>query len=86
MASRPVTMRIEDETVDQLDALAKATDRPRAWHVEQAVQSYLSLQSWQVTHIKQGLAELEVGQGIPQDDIEAYLSTWGADTPTASTK
>ena len=74
--TRPVTIRISAGKVQDLDELAAATDRTRAWHVEQALETYLDLQSWQVRHIAKGLAQLEAGQGIPQEEIEAELDTW----------
>ena len=80
-STQPVTVRIASGKVAALDELAAATDRPRAWHVEQALESYLELQQWQLGHIAQGLTELEAGQGIPQAEIEAELATWGTETP-----
>ena len=77
--TRPVTIRISAGKIQDLDELAAATDRPRAWHVEQALDAYLELQSWQVRHIAKGLAQLEAGQGIPHEEIEAELDTWGED-------
>ena len=75
--TQPVTIRINAGKVKDLDELAAATDRPRAWHLEQALDAYLDLQSWQVRHIAKGIAQLEAGQGIPQEEIEAELDTWG---------
>lgn len=75
--TRPVTVRIRASKVDELDELAESTDRTRAWHVEQAVNAYLAVQKWQVRHIAKGLAQLEAGQGIPQEEIEEYLDSWG---------
>lgn len=75
--TRPVTLRIRASKVKELDELAGATDRTRAWHVEQAVDAYLAVQRWQVQHIVKGLAHLEAGEGIPQEEVEAYLDTWG---------
>ena len=75
--TRPVTIRISAEKVENLDELAAATDRNRAWHVEQAIDAYLDVQSWQVRHIAKGLAQLEAGEGVPQEEIEGYLDTWG---------
>lgn len=77
--TRPVTIRISAGKIQDLDELATATDRTRAWHVEQALDAYLDLQRWQVRHIAEGLAQLEAGKGIAQAEIEAELDTWGDD-------
>ncbi len=78
-ATQPISIRIGADKVEELDELARATDRSRAWHVEQALAAYLDLQRWQLRHIEKGLDQLEAGEGIPQEEIEAYLDCWGAD-------
>ncbi len=75
--TRPVTVRIAADNLTQLDALAEATERSRAWHVEKALEAYLDLQAWQMQHIATGLAQLEAGEGIPHEEIVADLERWG---------
>lgn len=75
--NQSISLRLAAAKVELLDDLAKATDRPRTWHVEQAIEAYLEVQAWQLKHIAKGVAELEAGEGIPQEEIEAYLETWG---------
>jgi predicted transcriptional regulator len=81
MMSRPetqaVSFRIQSEKVDELERLAKATDRPRSWHIEQALDAYLDLQTWQVAQTRQSMAEMDAGYGIPHEDIKKELLSWG---------
>lgn len=72
--STSLSFRVSKETAKRLDALAEATDRPRSWLLEQALESYLEVQAWQVEHIRQGLAELEAGQGIPHEEVVRRFS------------
>ncbi|MDP6951208.1 MAG: CopG family ribbon-helix-helix protein [Alphaproteobacteria bacterium] len=76
-ATRPVTVRLNSGDVDKLDALAEATERSRAWHVEKALEAYLDLQAWQLEHIAKGLDQLESGEGISHEEIVADLEGWG---------
>jgi len=78
--SQAISFRVSSAKVDQLERLAEATDRPRSWHIEQALVAYLDVQSWQIAHIEQGIAEMNAGEGIPHEDIKDWLSTWGKDT------
>ncbi len=64
-----VGFRVNPEKAKALAALSAATQRPRAWLLEQALDDYLESQSWQVAHIKEGLAEAEAGQVVPHDEI-----------------
>jgi predicted transcriptional regulator len=75
--TQAVSFRIRSEKVDELERLAKATDRPRSWHIEQALDSYLDVQSWQIAQIEKSMAEMDAGKGIPYEKIKKELSNWG---------
>ncbi len=74
-----LSFRTSPEKVKRLDRLSRATDRARSWLLEQALDAYLDAQSWQVAHIEKGLKELRHGEGIPHEDVSAWLATWGTD-------
>jgi predicted transcriptional regulator len=59
--------------------LSKATDRPRSWILEQALDAYLDSQEWQIAHIERGLAQIERGEGVAHDKVEKWLAGWGGD-------
>ena len=74
-----LSFRVPADTATELDALADATDRPRSWLLEQALQQYLDLQTWQVGHIAEGLADLEAGRVVDHETLMAELEGWAAD-------
>ena len=43
--SSPVSVRLADRTARALEALAKATDRPKTYFIEKALESYLAEQA-----------------------------------------
>ena len=75
--TQAISFRVPAEKVKELERLSKATDRPRSWHLEQALASYLEIQSWQVEQIEKSIAELDAGEGIPHEEIEKELLEWG---------
>ena len=75
--TQAISFRISAEKVDALERLAKATDRPRSWHIEQALDSYLDVQAWQTAQIEKSMAEMDAGKGIPHDEIKKELLGWG---------
>ena len=75
--TQAISFRIRSEKVDELERLARATDRPRSWHIEQALDSYLAAQSWQIAQIEKSMAEMDAGKGIPHEEIKKELSRWG---------
>ncbi len=77
--STTLSFRAPNESVARLDALVEATDRPRSWLLEQALEQYLDVQTWQVGHIQEGLADLEAGRLVDHETVMADLESWAAD-------
>ena len=75
--TRTISCRIPSDEATALDLLSRRTDRPRSWHIEQAVSSYLDLQAWQVGQIEQSIEELDAGLGIAHEAIKDELAEWG---------
>lgn len=77
--SKVTSIRLNDTTAAQLDELAAALDRPRAWVIEQAIQRYVDEEAWQVLAIKEALAEYRSGKAalIPHSEVEARIEEMG---------
>jgi len=70
------TIRLDDEMLAKLDALAADTDRSRNWIAAKAIESYVELNAWQIEQIKAGLAEADRGEFATEaelDEIEAEI-------------
>ena len=72
-----ISFRVDPKKARAIDELAKATDRPRSWHLEQALDAYLEVQAWQVKRVQEGLAELQAGQSVAHEDVADWLTRWG---------
>jgi predicted transcriptional regulator len=75
--STTISVRVDPETEARLAQLAEATDRPKSWHLEQALKSYLESQAWQVENIHRGLADIEAGRLHPHTAAVSKLNKWG---------
>lgn len=75
--TRAISFRLRTDKVDALERLTKATDRPRAWHIEQALDAYLDLQAWQIAQVERSMAEMDAGKGVPHEAVEKDLRNWG---------
>ena len=65
------TIRLDDETLAKLDALAANTERSRSWLATKAIETYVELNAWQVEQIKAGLAEADRGEFVSEADLDA---------------
>jgi predicted transcriptional regulator len=76
MAQTTLSFRISTQNLRRLERLCETTNRPKSWHLEQALESYLALQSWQVAHIEKSLREIGRGEVIAHEDVAEWLSSW----------
>jgi len=76
--AKPATLstRIPPKIKAGLADLAEMTDRPIAWHVNQALAQYVELNQWQVKAIKKGVASDKAGRLIPHEDVVAWVESW----------
>lgn len=65
------TIRLDDEMLAKLDALAADTDRSRNWLAAKAIENYVELNAWQIEQIKAGLAEADRGEFVSEADLDA---------------
>jgi predicted transcriptional regulator len=72
-STAPITIHAAQETVDGIDALAAATDRSRDDIVNQALQHYLEVNTWQVERIVEGLDAAREGRLQPAEDVFANI-------------
>lgn len=65
------TIRLDDETLAKLDALAADTDRSRNWLAAKAIENYIELNAWQIARIKEGIAEADRGEFATEEELDA---------------
>lgn len=68
------SIRLSEETKVKVDALAKVLGRPRNYVIAEAVERYITEESWQLGEIQAGIAEDDAGLGIAHNDVmrDAY--------------
>lgn len=72
------TIRLDDEMLAKLDALAAETDRSRSWIAARAIQDYVELNAWQIRRIKDGIADADRGDFASDDEVEAVFARYRA--------
>ena len=65
----PFTVRLEEETLSALDTLAEKTERSRNWLVARAIESYVSLNAWQIAKIEEGMAAADRGDFVTDEEM-----------------
>ena len=70
------TIRLDDETLAKLDALAADTDRSRNWLAAKAIENYIELNAWQIEQIKAGLAEADRGEFATDEEVRSVFDKY----------
>jgi len=78
MKSATFTVRVDTGVKKRLERLANSTGRSRSFLAAEAINEYLAIDEWQVVGIKRAIASLDRGEGIPHDQVEDWVASWGS--------
>lgn len=77
-----MTLRLDDETHQRLDRLAKSVDRSKAYLASQALGDYLDMNEWQVEQIRQTLEAADrapASEFLAHRRMTSWLESWGGE-------
>ncbi len=69
-----VSLRIDEDKIEQLDSLAEATQRDRSFLISEAIDNYLEVQKWQIKHIKAALKQADSKVFATENDLNKILN------------
>jgi predicted transcriptional regulator len=72
-------VRADASAKKRLERLAKNTGRSRSFLAAEAINEYLDVNEWQVAGIRQAIASLDRGEGVPHQQVKDWITSWGSD-------
>ena len=75
--STQISIRTDEDLILKFNALAKETDRTRAYHINQALEQYIAREAWQVAEIRKALEEADAGDFATDEELAALDAKWG---------
>jgi predicted transcriptional regulator len=72
-----ISTRIDTETTNKLERLAKATSRSKSFLVAQAIHCYIDEQLWQIEAIEEGIREADAGNFADDAQVKEAFGRWG---------
>jgi len=76
-ADKTISFRALTETIDTLDSLAAAQDRPRSYLINEAITNYIELHAYQDALVRKGLEEMRKGRVVRHEDVVKRLKRSG---------
>ena len=74
--STTMTLRLEEDIKDRLDALAEATQRSKSFLAAEAIREFVEINEWQIAGIKAALVEADAGDFASDEDVQALSKKW----------
>lgn len=74
---KEIPIQLHEETLAQVDALAKDLQKTRSWVIEQAVCRLMDYDEWFRREVKAGLQEVERGEIADDEAVQAVFQKWG---------
>ena len=71
--STTLSLRIDEDTKEGLEALAKRSRRSKSLLAAEAVASYVEAESWQLDETAAGLDDLEQGRTVEHEGVAEWL-------------
>jgi predicted transcriptional regulator len=71
-----MTIRLNSELKQQLDQLAKATNRSKSFLAVEALRDFVEINQWQIQEITDALREADDGDFASEKDVNKIFSKW----------
>ena len=75
MTLKATSVRLDDETLEQIGHMADAMDRPRAWLMAHAIKQYVKQEEWFIGEVEKGTGAADESRLKGHTDVKA---TWEA--------
>ena len=66
---KTISFRAVAETIEKLDSLAAAQDRPRSYLINEAIANYIELYAYQDALVRKGLEDLRAGRVVSHEEV-----------------
>ena len=73
---KSVTFRMDEESLEFLDQVARSMDRDRSYLINQAVEYFLDVKRWHLEEIKRAIAEADAGNFADPEEVEAAFDAF----------
>ena len=83
------SVRIPEDMEKPLESLSKKLDRSKSYLINQAIKEFIARQSledsrWQDT--LEALESIKAGKSIDEEDVNAWLNSWGTNDRKSAPK
>jgi predicted transcriptional regulator len=71
--SDPITLRVPQDILDDIERIAETADRSRSWVIVRALKYYLMAEGAEMLSIRRGLEDAKAGRTVDADEFFTEL-------------
>jgi len=71
-----MTIRLNTKLKQQLDRLAKATNRSKSFLAAEALRDFIEINEWQIREISDAVKEADDGDFASEEEVNKVYSKW----------
>ncbi|MBL8905941.1 MAG: CopG family ribbon-helix-helix protein [Rhizobiales bacterium] len=69
-------IEIDASIRSRLELIAQETGRSTSALAGEALSEYVTTQEWQIARIREAMAGMERGEGIPHEEVKRWVASW----------
>ena len=74
----PTSIRLDQQTLSRIDAIAAAEGRTRQWVLQQAVKDALEIRASYEAAVQKGIEQAQAGRFAAAQEVEIVFAKYGA--------
>jgi predicted transcriptional regulator len=86
MPQSSIVIQLDPAIQARLTALAEDRRKPVSEVAAEVISTFFALDRWEHQHIRNGLAELETGDGVSNERVMEWLDSWGTENELPAPK
>jgi len=71
MPLKPISVRLDEDTLERVGQIAEAMDRPRAWLMAHAIKQFVDREEWFIREVEKGIQAADQGHLIDHAQVKA---------------
>ncbi len=74
--SSTMTIRLETDVKERLEALSEATHRSKSFLAAEAIREFVELNEWQISETVRALSEADADEFATDNEVRAVAAKW----------
>ena len=76
MEDSTLIIEIDPSIRSRLESIAQETGRSTSALAGEALSEYVATQEWQIARIREAMAGMDRGEGIPHEEVKRWVASW----------